>query len=72
MPFTYITSTYHIPAAIGMRVSVNGRVGTIAEDRGHYIGVNFDSDKPGVIKNCHPTWNVVYRAMGTLRKEKVN
>ncbi len=64
----YVKQNYDVPAAIGMRVSVDGRPGTIAADRGHYIGVNFDSDKPGVIKNCHPTWRVEYRAMGTLRK----
>ena len=60
MSFEYIKDYYGVPAALGRRVIVNGRPGIIAADRGHYIGVNFDSDKPGVISNCHPTWMVEY------------
>lgn len=64
----YACRYYGVPACIGRRVTVAGKPGIIAEDRGHYIGVNFDDDKPGVIKNAHPTWEVVYLGMGVIRK----
>ena len=67
MAFEYVTEYYQVPACYGRRVEVNGKPGIIAEDRGHYIGVNFDSDKPGVISNCHPTWEVEYLGMGKVR-----
>lgn len=66
--FEYIKSTYGVPAEIGRRVTVYGKPGIIAKDCGHYIGVNFDEDKPGVIKNAHPTSEVVYLEMGKIRK----
>jgi hypothetical protein len=49
-------------------VIVAGKPGVIAADRGHYIGVNFDSDKPGFIINCHPSWKVEYGEIGKIRK----
>jgi hypothetical protein len=64
----YIRTNYGVPACIGRRVLVNGKHGIIAEDRGHYIGVNFDEDKPNDIKNAHPTWKVEYLGMGKIRK----
>lgn len=64
----YVNNYYGVNACIGRRVEINGKAGIIAEDRGHYIGVNFDSDKPGVINNCHPTWKVKYLGMGKIRK----
>lgn len=64
----YVRAHYGVPAEIGRRVTVYGKPGIIAEDRGHYIGVNFDSDRPGVIKNAHPTSNVEYHGMGIIRK----
>jgi hypothetical protein len=64
----YAKSHYGVPADIGRRVTVNGQPGVIAADRGHYIGVNFDSDRPGQISNCHPTWKVHYLGMGHIRK----
>lgn len=64
----YVRNYYNVPADIGRRVMVNGKPGIIAEERGHYLGVNFDEDKPGVISNCHPTWRVEYLDMGTVRK----
>ena len=64
----YVGDYYGVPADIGRRVTVNGRPGIIAADRGHHIGVNFDSDKPGVISPCHPTWEVVYGEMGQVRQ----
>lgn len=38
------------------------------KNRGHYIGVNFDKDKPGVVCNAHPTSEVEYLEMGVIRK----
>jgi hypothetical protein len=46
---------------------VGGRPGIIAEDRGHYIGVNFDDEKPGIVHNAHPTDEVVYGELGRVR-----
>jgi len=65
----YVRDHYGVPAEIGRRVTVYGKPGIIAEDCGHYIGVNFDAAKPGVVMNCHPTDEVVYLPeMGTVRK----
>jgi hypothetical protein len=64
----YVKNYYKVPAEIGRRVMVDGRRGIIAADRGHYLGVNFDSAKPGVIANVHPTSNVEYLEMGEIRK----
>lgn len=64
----YVQQYYGVPACIGRRVTVSGKPGIIAADRGNYIGVNFDSDKPGVILNAHPTSEVDYGDMGKVRK----
>jgi len=64
----YVREYYEVPAEIGRRVVVSGKAGIIAADRGHYIGVNFDVDKPGVICNCHPTSKVEYGEIGKIRK----
>lgn len=64
----YVRENYGVPAEIGRRVTVYGKSGIIAEDRGHYIGVNFDADKPGVIKNAHPTDEVEYHEIGSIRQ----
>lgn len=63
----YVRDTYSVPACIGRRVKVNGRPGVIAEDRGHHIGVNFDYCKPGDVRPAHPTWEVEYLDMGSIR-----
>ncbi|WP_049722390.1 hypothetical protein [Gilvimarinus polysaccharolyticus] len=63
----YVRDTYKVPAEIGRRVSVDGKLGIIAEDRGHHLGVNFDEDKPGIVIPCHPTWQVEYLEFGTVR-----
>lgn len=42
----YVRAHYNVPAEIGRRVVVDGKPGIITSDRGHYIGVNFDADKP--------------------------
>ena len=68
MAFEYVRENYCVPAEVGRRVVVDGDPGIIVADRGHYIGVNFDSEKPGVINNCHPTWRVEYLGIGTVRK----
>lgn len=68
MTCEYVREYYGVPAEIGRRVLVGGKPGIIAEDRGHYIGVNFDEDRPGVICNCHPTSEVQYGEMGKVRK----
>lgn len=65
----YVRDYYGVPAEIGRVVIVNGKPGIIVEDRGHYLGVNFDDDKPGIISNCHPTWKVEYLGLGTVRKQ---
>jgi len=59
-PFEYVCRTYQVPACVGRRVMVHGKPGTIVEDRGHHIGVNFDADKPGRVSPCHPTSEVRY------------
>jgi len=64
----YAQEYYGVPACLGRRVIVNGKPGVIAEDRGNYIGVNFDEDDPGNIHNAHPTSEVVYGEMGVIRK----
>ena len=64
----YVKEHYGVPAIIGRRVIVGGKPGVIAADRGHYIGVNFDADRPGIISNCHPTSKVEYGEMGKVRK----
>ena len=51
MDCPYVKEHYKVPAEIGRRVVVDGKPGIIAEDRGHYIGVNFDADKLGIIRN---------------------
>jgi hypothetical protein len=63
----YVRQYCGVPAEIGRRVTVYGRPGIIAADRGNYIGVNFDADKPGVIHNAHPTAEVQYLEIGELR-----
>jgi hypothetical protein len=67
MSFEYIKQTYGVPAELGRRVLVYGKLGTIVEDRGHYIGVNFDEDKPNVVRNAHPTSEVKYLGFGRIR-----
>lgn len=67
----YVREYYGVTACIGRRVVAMGKPGIIAEDRGNYIGVNFDEDKPGVIFNCHPTYEVEYLEMGKVREKKL-
>lgn len=64
----YVKDYYGVPADIGRRIIFRGKEGIIAEGRGNYIGVNFDSDEPGMILNVHPTDGVEYVDMGEIRK----
>ncbi len=64
----YVRKYYNVPACIGRRVMVYGKPGIIVEDRGHYIGVTLDTDKPNRINNYHPTDGVEYLGMGKVRK----
>jgi len=68
MSCEYVRGYYGVPACIGRRVTVNGKPGIIAEDRGQYIGVNFDEHNPGEVCPVHPTWKVEYGEMGKVRK----
>lgn len=68
-PFSYVIETYGVPACIGREILHQGRGGVIAADRGNYIGVNFDDQKPGVIHNIHPTDGVVYLGIKPVRKQ---
>ena len=63
----YVRDYYGVPACLGRIVVVDGKQGIIVKDMGNYIGVNFDEDKPGYVKNAHPTWKVEYMGMGTPR-----
>lgn len=60
LDFEYVRNYYKVPAEFGRRVLISGKLGTIVEDRGHYIGVNMDSDKPTLVHNYHPTDGVEY------------
>ncbi|MER2492358.1 hypothetical protein [Catenovulum sediminis] len=68
MNFEYVQETYGVPACLNRCVEVDGQPGIIIKDCGHHIGVNFDSDKPGVVSHCHPTWKVKYLGIGEPRK----
>lgn len=64
----YVRNYYGVPACIGRRVIAYGKPGIIAEDRGGYIGILLDSDKPGQVNNYHPTDGIEYLdEIGTIR-----
>lgn len=58
MSAEYVRRYYGVPAKRGMRVIVNGNLGTIVSFPGQYIGVRFDGEKH--VERCHPTWRVIY------------
>jgi len=65
----YVKEYYGVPACVGRRVIAYGKPGIIAEDRGNYIGVNLDSDKPGEVNNYHPIDGIEYLdEIGPVRK----
>ena len=63
----YVKDYYGVPACIGRRVVAYGKPGIIAEDRGNYIGINLDSDRPGEVNNYHPVDGIEYGEMGKVR-----
>lgn len=60
MDCEYAQKNYGVPACIGRRVIAYGKPGVIAEDRGHYLGILLDSDKPGNVNNYHPVDGIEY------------
>ena len=56
----YVKKYYGVQACIGRRVIAYGKPGIIADDRGHYIGILLDCDKPGDVNNYHPTDGIEY------------
>lgn len=68
--FEYVKRMYGVPACVGRIVMVGKQKGVIVCDRGHYVGVNLDCDKPGKTKNAHPTSNIEYFGMGKVRKKR--
>lgn len=56
----YAQKNYGVPACIGRRVIAYGKPGVIAEDRGHYVGILLDCDKPGHVNNYHPVDGIEY------------
>ena len=64
----YIKEHYSVPADIGRRVVVDGKPGIIVKGINAHIGVNFDTDDPGIVYPCHPTWKVEYGEIGIPRK----
>lgn len=66
--FDYVRGRYGVPAHMGLRVIAYGEPGIIVEDRGHYIGITLDKDKPGVIGSYHPTDGIEYlETVGKIR-----
>lgn len=54
--FDYIYRAYGVRYKRGMRVTVDGKPGTVVGVKNCYIRVKFDDRKFPV--NCHPTWKV--------------
>lgn len=65
----YVAKYYGVPACVGRRVSFRGRAGIITKDRGNYIGVTFDDEKPQANHPIHPKEDgLEYLDMGQPRK----
>lgn len=60
MSCEYVQEFYGVSACVGRRVIAYGKPGIIAEDRGNYIGILLDCDKPGSVNNYHPTDGIEY------------
>jgi hypothetical protein len=62
--YDYIRRTYHMPAYIGVRVTVRGLAGTLmpATHDLHYLHVLFDGRMSTV--TAHPTDDVQYHVIG--------
>lgn len=65
IPYEYVRNYYHVPAYIGMRVRVSGRLGTLVKpfryDQCVYI--RFD-DAPAARGPYHPTDGIEYLPEG--------
>lgn len=59
MGMAYVRSQYGVPAKRGMRVTVDGRSGTITS-ADHALRVRFDGERHPV--SAHPTWRVEYHS----------
>lgn len=71
--FEYIRTTYKVPAERGREILLSSkRKGIIVECRGHHLGVNFYDTEPHVVLSVHPTWEVEYLGIGTIRLPKNN
>lgn len=68
MSCEYVREYYGVPACIGRRVIAYGKSGIISEDRGHYIGITLDSEKPGTVNNYHPVDGIEYCGMGQSKE----
>lgn len=66
--FSYINQHYGVNACIGRRVVANGKSGVIVGAENARIVVNLDEDKPGTRTYWHPTWEMKYQEIGTIRK----
>lgn len=49
---------YGTPAKIGMRITADGKPGTIISGRGHHLGIRLDGEKHS--GTWHPTWRIDY------------
>lgn len=65
--FEYIKDYYGVHVEIGMDIEFRGERGIVTNDKGHYIGVTFDKNKPGVVSNIHPT-DELLKITGKFRK----
>tara|TARA_R110002126_G_C10234945_1_gene480447 strand:- start:170 stop:457 length:288 start_codon:yes stop_codon:yes gene_type:complete len=75
--FEYIKATYEVDVDLGMDINFNGDRGIVTEDKGHYIGVTFDKDKPGTISSVHPTDDLLsftgkYRKIRKMSRSQQN
>ena len=66
----YVREAYGVPARVGLMVTYRGESGVISKDRGNYVGITLDSEKPSQVSNVHPTDpNLVYlKTMAKPRK----
>lgn len=46
----------------------NGKAGIIVGTHNAYLSINLDEDKPCHVTYWHPTWEMQYGEMGTVRK----
>lgn len=54
----YVRRYYGVPARRGMRVTCDGKPGTLTTGDGAHIRVRLDGEKHS--GNYHPTWRVTY------------